>query len=268
MRPERVGLAPDRLERLTAHMNRAVADGVMVGGVGMIARRGGLAYRQAYGEADRERGVPMSVDTLFRIYSMSKPITGVAVMLLYEEGRFFLNDPIARYLPELADLKVAVATADGNPAGCVASGSPAGGDGDAGEAGEPAPVAVREPVRQPTVRDLLTHSAGFTYGIFGETVVDEMYRRAELITGDMTLNEFVTRLSRDSAAVRPGHPLALQRVGGCAGGPGGGRDGHELRRVPVETHLRAPGHDGYGLRGAGRRLGATRPALQPGGNAR
>ena len=203
VRPERVGLAPERLERLTEHMNRAVTDGVMVGGVGLIARRGGLAYRQAYGQADRERGVPMSVDTLFRIYSMTKPVTGVAVMLLYEEGRFFLNDPVAWYLPELADLKVAVATADGDPVG-ASSESPAGGDAEAGEAGEPAPPAVREPVRQPTIRDLLTHTAGFTYGIFGETVVDEMYRRAELITGDMTLNEFITRLGGIPLQYDPG----------------------------------------------------------------
>ena len=198
VQPESVGLAPERLERLTAHMNRAVEDGVMVGGVGMVAREGRLAYRQTYGLADREAGAPMSLDTLFRIYSMTKPITGVAVMLLYEEGRFFLHDPIARYLPELAGLKVAVATADADTPGAAAD------TGDGGGSGETPAVAVREPVRQPTIRDLLTHSAGFTYGIFGNTAVDEMYRGAELITGDMTMNEFVTRLGRLPLQYDPG----------------------------------------------------------------
>ena len=120
MPPESLGLSSDRLERLTAHMNRAVDDGIMVGGVGLVARRGGVAYLETYGLADREAGVPMREDALFRIYSMTKPITGVAVLMLYEEGAFLLNDPIARYLPELADLGVAVSTAGGDPDGATA----------------------------------------------------------------------------------------------------------------------------------------------------
>ena len=207
VRPERVGLAPERLQRLTVHMNQAVEDGVMVGGLGMIARQGRVAYRETYGMADREAGVPMNLDTLFRIYSMTKPVTGVAVMMLYEEGRFFLNDPVARYVPELDGLGVAVATADGDP-GRAGEARPADtGAGDTAEMTDTAdavPMATREPARQPTIRDLLTHTAGFTYGIFGDTAVDELYRHAELITGDIALSEFVVRLGALPLQYDPG----------------------------------------------------------------
>ncbi len=198
--PESLGLASDRLERLTAHMNRAVDDGIMVGGVGLVARRGEVAYLETYGLADREAGVPMREDALFRIYSMTKPITGVAVLMLYEEGAFLLNDPIARYLPELADLGVAVSTAGGDPDGATA------GTG----ANETAPavaarnVATREPHRQPTVRDLLTHSAGLTYGIFGDTEVDALYRQAEIFDSRITLAEFIARLGKLPLQYDPG----------------------------------------------------------------
>ena len=195
-RPGQVGLSEERLERLTAHMNQAVEDGVMVGGVGLIARRGRVAYRESWGLADREAGAPMKPDALFRIYSMTKPVTGVAVMMLYEEGRFFLNDPVGRYVPELDGLRVAVATAGGDPDGAT----------DAQPAATPnsAPVPTREPHRQPTIRDLLTHTAGFTYGIFGDTAVDAMYRDAELITADMPLSEFAERLGRIPLQYEPG----------------------------------------------------------------
>ncbi|MCY3640751.1 MAG: serine hydrolase, partial [Gammaproteobacteria bacterium] len=112
--PEQVGLSSERLERLTGRMNALVEEGAMVGGLGLIARRGRVAYEEVYGLADREAGRPMALDTIFRIYSMSKPITSVAVMMLYEEGEFLLNDPVALYLPELADLQVARSTGDGD----------------------------------------------------------------------------------------------------------------------------------------------------------
>ena len=113
-KPEREGLSSDRLERITEHMNERVADGTMVGGHGLIARNGKIVYSELYGQADREAGTPMSEDSIYRIYSMTKPITGVALMMLYEEGRFFLNDPVAKYIPELANLEVALSTAGTN----------------------------------------------------------------------------------------------------------------------------------------------------------
>ena len=200
-RPERMGMSAERLERLTEHMNRAVEDGIMVGGLGLIARNGRVVYRETYGLADREAGKPMANDTIFRIYSMSKPITAVAVMMLYEEGRFFLNDPVARYLPELADLEVAVSTADGGDTRIISDGttSRTEGDGDAAREGQ-----TRKPRREPTVRDLLTHTAGFTYGVFGNTEVDRQYRAAELLSDDLTLEQFVVRLGDIPLQYDPG----------------------------------------------------------------
>jgi CubicO group peptidase (beta-lactamase class C family) len=85
-KPSKEGISQKRLDRLTAHMNQAVEDGTMVGGLGMIARNGKVVYSETYGQSDREANKAMSEDTLFRIYSMSKPITSVALMMLYEEG--------------------------------------------------------------------------------------------------------------------------------------------------------------------------------------
>lgn len=200
-RPDRVGMSAERLARLTEHMDQAVADGVMVGGMGLIARNGRVVYEETYGLADRDPVRPMTEDTIFRIYSMSKPITAVAVLMLYEEGHFFLNDPVARYIPELADLEVAVSTADGGGTRMTSDGttSRTEGTGDASKAGE-----TRKPRRQPTIRDLLTHTAGFTYGVFGNTEVDKEYRQQGLLADDATLEEFVTRLGEIPLQYEPG----------------------------------------------------------------
>ena len=200
-RPDRAGMSGERLQRITEYMNQAVADGIMVGGLGLIARNGRVVYDETYGMADREAGKPMTDDAIFRIYSMSKPITGVAVMMLYEEGRFALNDPVAMYLPELADLQVAVSTADGGDTRMTSDGtqSRTEGEGDRSAAGQ-----FRAPVRQPTIRDLLRHTAGFTYGVFGDTEVDRMYRDAGLLADDMTLAEFTAKLGRIPLQYEPG----------------------------------------------------------------
>ena len=199
IKPERAGISQERLDRITDHMNQAVKDGTMVGGLGMIARNGKVVYTETYGLADREENQPMTEDAIFRIYSMSKPITGVALMILYEEGKFFLNDPVARYIPELANLEVAISTADGNTK--VASdgtNSRTIGAGDASKAGK-----TRKPKRQPTIRDLMRHTAGFTYGFFGNTEVDKMYREKEVM-GQKDLKAFVTELGQVPLQYEPG----------------------------------------------------------------
>jgi CubicO group peptidase (beta-lactamase class C family) len=197
--PAREGLSPQRLERITAHMNRAVEDGIMVGGLGMIARNGKIVYQQTYGLSDREAGTPMTEDAIFRIYSMTKPITAVALMVLYEEGRFFLNDPVAKYLPELADLELAVSTADGET-GVISDGTTSLGVGS----GDDSAVGLtRKPQRQPTIRDLLRHTAGFSYGIFGDTEVDRQYREARLLDKD-TIAEAVVELGKLPLQYEPG----------------------------------------------------------------
>jgi CubicO group peptidase (beta-lactamase class C family) len=174
--PQRHGFSPERLQRIDLYMNEAVADGTMVGGLGMIARGNRMVYQRTWGMSDRETATPMSEDAIFRIYSMSKPITAVALMMLYEEGRFSLNDPVADYLPEFSELRVALSTA-GSETGVISDGTLSLGSGadDSELRGQ-----TREPARPPTVRDLLLHTAGMTYGIFGETEVDALYRENAL----------------------------------------------------------------------------------------
>lgn len=198
--PSRVGMSSERLQRLTDHMNQAVAQGVMVGGLGMIARNGRIVYRETYGQSDREAAKPMAMDDIFRIYSMSKPMTSVAVMMLYEEGHFFLNDPVARYIPELANLVVATSTADGETV-AVSDGTTSStvGVGDESKEGQ-----TRKPSRQPTIRDLLSHTAGFSYGFFGNTEVDKQYRAADLMQAGDTLEQFVTQLGKIPLQYDPG----------------------------------------------------------------
>lgn len=201
--PESHGMSSDRLGRISQHMNNALERGELVGGLGLIARDGQIVYQQSYGLADRSPTRAMSADTLFRIYSMSKPITSVAVLMLYEEGRFALNDPIGQYIPELANLQLALSTADSNDQLMLSDGTSSKhlGAGDASKAGQ-----TRPPLRQPTIRDLLTHTAGFTYGLFGNTEVDKLYRvnGLGLSSGDMTLEELVSRLGKLPLQYEPG----------------------------------------------------------------
>jgi len=199
-KPEREGFDPARLERIAEQMNARVADGTMVGGMGMIARHDKIVYVDTWGMRDREAGKPMTEDTIFRIYSMSKPVTSVAVMMLYEEGKFFLNDPVARYIPELADLEVAVSTADGDTrAESDGTQSRTIGTGDETKEG-----LTRKPARQPTIRDLLRHTAGFTYGVFGNTEVDQQYRQAQMLVDHPSLEDFVTKLGQIPLQYEPG----------------------------------------------------------------
>jgi len=195
--PDREGFSQDRLKRITEHMNDRVEDGTMVGGMGLIARNGNIVYQEVYGLADRDAQRAMEEDAIYRIYSMSKPITAAAVMMLYEESKFFLNDPVAQYIPQMANLEVALSTAGTNQ---VSDGtvSRAVGQGDDSLKGQ-----TRAPRRQPTVRHLMSHTAGLTYGIFGNTEVDQLYREAGLL-GEMDLQEFVTRLGKIPLQYEPG----------------------------------------------------------------
>lgn len=136
--PEEVGLASERLARIDAVIEDHIAKREIAGAVALVARRGSIAHLKAYGMRDVEAKRPMRTDTLFRIASMTKPVTSVAVMLLYEEGKFLLSDPVSRYLPEFADMKVLPR--------------------------EDAAGAAPQPARGPiTIRHLLTHTAGLTY---------------------------------------------------------------------------------------------------------
>ena len=171
-RPEDVGFSTERLARLTKITQEHVEAGRLPGAVILIARQGKIAYFESFGHRDRDRGLAMTPDALFRIYSMTKPITSVAAMMLQEEGRFQIYDPVSRYLPELAKLKV-------------------------GSEGADAP-------REITIQDLLRHTSGFTYGNRGETPVHRMYRDAKIGRRDDTNAELVAKLGKLPLLYAPG----------------------------------------------------------------
>ena len=141
--PEEVGLSSERLERIASAIQKSVDDGRIAGGVSLVARHGKIAYFQAVGMADRDARKPMRTDSIFRICSMSKPLTSVAVMILYEEGRFALSDPVSDYLPEFKHMKVL------DPPWPQDKTSPPG-----------ALVDAKRPI---TIFNLLTHTSGLTY---------------------------------------------------------------------------------------------------------
>jgi len=147
----------------------------------MVLRDGRVAYADAWGVRDLDEGDAMEETDIFRIYSMTKPITAVAVMMLYEEGRFFLNEPIGRYLPELANLQVA----------------------NLSEAVRGQPIPTERTRRSVTIHDLLRHTSGFTYGEFSNTVVDSVYREREVLY-QSTLEGVVAQLGEIPLAYQPG----------------------------------------------------------------
>ena len=151
--PGEVGLDEQRLARIDSHFKNYVDDGKLPGWQIMVSRRGRVAHFSSYGLIDREDGRPVEADTLWRIYSMTKPITSVAAMMLWEQGKFDLNDPISKWLPEFAAPRVYT----GGPAAKYAT------------------VPAAEPIR---VWHLLTHTAGLTYGFHRVHVTDEIYRNA------------------------------------------------------------------------------------------
>jgi CubicO group peptidase (beta-lactamase class C family) len=177
--PESVGFSSERLDRLHALMQQAVDNHQVAGVVTILARHGKVVDSRAYGMRNIETKTPMTADTIFRDYSMSKPITGVAMMILYEEGKWLPSDPISKYIPEFAHLKVYAGT---------------GADGK---------MILVDPVHPPTMRELMTHTAGFTYGIFGDTPVDKMVRNAKLFQST-DLHEFVTKLAGIPLLYQPG----------------------------------------------------------------
>ncbi|WP_431928731.1 serine hydrolase domain-containing protein [Amycolatopsis tucumanensis] len=149
--PAEVGFDARRLDRIDGHFARYVDDGLLPGYLAVVARRGKIAYVARRGHRDVEAGLPVEVDTRWRIFSMTKPVTSVAAMVLYEEGAFELTDPIARWLPEFAEPRVYVK----------------------GSALKPFTEPVTEPIR---VWHLLTHTAGLTYGFHHAHPVDAIYR--------------------------------------------------------------------------------------------
>ncbi len=180
--PESVGMSSARLARLSEAMQALIDEQRLAGISTLIARHGKVAHFETQGYRDREADAPLAEDTIYRIYSMTKPITSVALMLLYEEGKFSLRDPVARYIPEFADLEVAV------------------GVDDAGN-------MITEPADHPmTIRELMSHTAGFSYGIFSESAVDELYVEREVLKAEDTLQDMIDKLADIPLRQQPGSP--------------------------------------------------------------
>jgi len=170
--PEQVGLSSARLERLGAVIREDVERGLIPGAVVVIARFGRVGYAEAFGWRDREARAAMNVDAIFRIASMTKPITSVAAMMLAEEGRLEIAAPVADYLPEFAELTVG--------------------------------VERRKPERTMTVQDLMRHTSGLCYPQFGDSPVQVVWRRANLLDPNQTNAELVEKLSQLPLMFEPG----------------------------------------------------------------
>ena len=200
--PEDVGLSAERLERIGATMQGYVESGEIVGALGLVARHGKVAYLDTWGQRDGESGAPMTADTIFRIYSMSKPITSVALMMLYEEGHFLLKDPVEKYLPELAEMRVAIF--DESKVAPATFNIP---DLDE-ESAETQPSSITVdtvPVeRSITIQDLLRHTSGLTYGFFGNSPVDKIYMEQGILRRDANIEDTVRKLGTIPLKHQPG----------------------------------------------------------------
>jgi CubicO group peptidase (beta-lactamase class C family) len=178
--PESVGLSSERLERLAKAMQEDVDQKKTGGVVVLIARHGSIAYHKAFDMADVESGKKMQTDSLFRLYSMTKPVTSVALLTLFEEGKFQLNDPLGKYIPAFKNVKVFVKTDENGR------------------------TLLEEPKRKITIQDVFRHTAGFAYG-FGDTPVDKCYQQAGIDFQKMdSLRELVDRMEPCPLLYQPG----------------------------------------------------------------
>src|SRR3954470_5283150 len=186
-KPEAVGLSSSRLEHINQVLRAKVDAGEIPGYVALVARHGKVAYYEAYGMQDPTTKKPMAKDSIFRVYSMTKPLTSVAAMILVEEGKMRLSDPVSMYLPELKDLKVAT---------------------NADTAKTPAELQTKPAANPIRVLDLLMHTSGLTYGFFkgvpGGGVVEQAYMDGGEGDLDISNAELVTRLSKLPLKYEPG----------------------------------------------------------------
>ena len=182
--PEEVGMSSLRLRRIGDTLSAEVQQGMIAGAVVLVARYGKVAYFEAFGTQDPDQQTPMRRDCLFRIASMTKPVTAVAALMLMEEGRFALSDPVSRHLPALSDLRVGVEVRD-----------PSSGERSLRT------EAVRRPV---TVQDLFRHTAGFTYGIFGDSLCHRMYLEAKLLDSRQSNAQMLSKLGALPLMCQPG----------------------------------------------------------------
>ena len=177
--PEEVGMSTERLARIRPMLQKYVEDGTVPGIAAMVARHGKVVYFEAFGQAQIEPPVKMDRSTIFRIYSMTKPVVSVAAMILFEEGLFRLDDPVSIYLPELAGLRVYYE-----------------GHGDS--------IATSDMEPPMTIRHLLTHTSGLANGLSGDSYVDSLYRTVNILDRGDTLDETLVKLAAFPLLHQPG----------------------------------------------------------------
>lgn len=189
--PEALGFSSERLARLDQAMNEKVGQKQVAGAVTLLARHGKLVNINTYGQQDIAHSVAMKKDSIFRIYSMTKPVISAALMILFEEGKWLPSDPVAKYIPELANLKVYA------------------GDDKNGHA------ILEAPAHAPTINELLTHTAGFSVGFFN-TPVDKMYGEAKLWESG-SLKEFIDKVAALPLKFQPGEAWEYSVAGDIEG---------------------------------------------------
>ena len=181
-KPEEVGLSSMQLKRLEEVTQKHIDEGLVPGAVMLVARRGKIAWVSTLGKRDVAAGDPMKFDSIFRIYSMTKPIVSVALMQMVEEGRLQVSDPVAKFLPEIGKMKVGTEK--------VVEGRPV--------------LHLADPDRPMTVQDLLRHTSGLTYGSRGASLVNQAYIDARIGDRMASNQEFVSRLSTVPLKFSPG----------------------------------------------------------------
>jgi CubicO group peptidase (beta-lactamase class C family) len=216
-RPETVGLSSQRLQRLTDTFTRDVEQGLTPGAVVLIVRNGKVAYAHTFGYRDRATQAPMQPDDLFRVASLTKPVTAAAALMLMEEGKIQLMDPASVYLPQLKQLQVGVEKTDAS-----------------GER-----KLVLEPMRREiTVQDLLRHTSGLTYGIFGDSLVQRANRAANVMDSQQTNAEMVEKLATLPLAYQPGSTFEYGMSTDVVGRIVEVASGQDLNRFVVERIAR------------------------------
>ena len=182
--PEEVGFSSQKLAELKTTLQQDVDQGVLAGAVVLLSRHGKIAYFESVGFRDREANVPMTKDAIFRIASMTKPIVAFGTMMLVEEGKLGLSDPVSKYLPEFEGVQVGIEHKD-------ASGQ--------------VQLTLEAPQRAMTVQDLLQHTSGLTYGIYpNKTAVQVLYSKVNLFDENQTNAQFVSKLAKLPLKNRPG----------------------------------------------------------------
>ena len=184
--PASLGFCPERTGHLVRVLQAEVQKARLPGAVALIARRGQTVLNTAIGQQDPQQGVPMALDSIFRIYSMTKPVVSVAVMQLMERGKLLLSDPVAKYLPEFADVQV-TAYFNGH-------------------------AVQHRPKHAPTVQDLLRHTAGLTYEILGAEPIQRMYAQARLASRERSNAEFSKALAELPLMFEPGTTWEYSRA--------------------------------------------------------